>query len=193
MADNVNATAIEENIESAGHWGPILIIALMILAIVFTPVPSAPVAMSAGAVYGHVWGTVYVVAGAELGAILAYVLARCLGYSVLRRWFGEKLDVGLLGSQNFLMGTVFITRILPFISFDIVSYAAGLSPLAFWRFAIATLAGIIPASFLLAHFGSEVSTTEPGRILLAVLGLGLMTTIPLVGAWFWKKNTSNDD
>ncbi len=189
MANKFNAVALQNRIQTAGLWGPALIIAFMILAIVFTPIPSAPVAMSAGAVYGHTLGTVYVVAGAELGAIFAYLLARFLGHSVLRQWFGDKLDVGLLGSQNFLMGTVFITRILPFVSFDIVSYAAGLSPLTFWRFSISTLAGIIPASFLLAHFGSEMSTTEPHRIVLAVLGLGLMTTSSLVAVWIWKKYT----
>jgi uncharacterized membrane protein YdjX (TVP38/TMEM64 family) len=187
MAKNLNAVTLQRHIQAAGFWGPAVIIAFMVLAIVFTPIPSAPVAISAGALYGHTWGTVYVVAGAELGAILAYSLARYFGHSVLRRYFGDKLDVGLLGSQNFLMGTVFITRILPFVSFDIVSYAAGLSPLTFWRFSIATLAGIIPASFLLAHFGSEISSTEPSRTALAVLGLGLMTTIPLVAAWIWKK------
>lgn len=187
MAQNINAVTLQSHIQTAGFWGPALIIAFMILAIVFSPIPSAPVAMSAGALYGHTWGTIYVVVGAEMGAILAFLLARYLGHSVLRRWFGDKLDLGLLGSQNFLMGTVFITRILPFMSFDIVSYAAGLSPLTFWRFSIATLAGIIPASFLLAHFGSEMSTTEPSRAALAVLGLGLMTTISLVAAWVWKK------
>ena len=191
MADGLNAVALHNRIQTAGLWGPALIIAFMILAIVFTPIPSGPIAISAGAVYGHAWGTVYIVVGAELGAVFAYLLARFLGHSVLRRWFGDKLDVGLLGSQNFLMGTVFITRILPFISFDIVSYAAGLSPLTFWRFSIATLAGIIPASFLLAHFGSEMSTTEPSRIVLSVLGLGLMTTVSLIAVWIWKKYTGS--
>ena len=63
MANKFNAVALQNRIQTAGLWGPALIIAFMILAIVFTPIPSAPVAMSAGAVYGHTLGTVYVVAG----------------------------------------------------------------------------------------------------------------------------------
>jgi uncharacterized membrane protein YdjX (TVP38/TMEM64 family) len=39
--------------------GPLLIIGLMVLAIVFNPLPSAPIALAAGAVYGHVVGTIY--------------------------------------------------------------------------------------------------------------------------------------
>jgi uncharacterized membrane protein YdjX (TVP38/TMEM64 family) len=51
------------------------------------------------------------------------------------------------------MTIVFVSRLLPFISFDIVSYAAGLTRLAMWRFAVATLAGIVLTCPLLeGHF-----------------------------------------
>lgn len=162
-------------------------IVLMTGAIVMSPVPSAPIALAAGAAYGHTWGTVYVVVGAELGALVAFGIARLLGYEMLRRWFSERLDMGLLGSQNALMGIVFVTRLLPFISFDLVSYAAGLTPLTTWRFAVATLAGIVPASFLLAHFGGEMASGESRRIAVTVLALGGLTLLPilvrLVLAW----------
>ena len=97
----------------------------------------------------------------------------------MRRWFGERLSVGLLGSQNALTGIVLVSRLLPFISFDIISYAAGLTVLSFWRFALATLFGIVPASFLLAHFGGEMITGESDRIMISVLALGAITLIPL--------------
>ena len=97
----------------------------------------------------------------------------------MRRWFGERLSMGLLGSQNALTGIVLVSRLLPFISFDIVSYAAGLTVLSFWRFAIATLVGVIPASFLLAHFGGEMATGESDRIMISVLALGSITLVPL--------------
>ena len=90
------------------------------------------------------------------------------------------MNRGLAGSQNFLMGAVFVSRLLPFISFDIVSYAAGLTSLSFSRFAIATFAGIIPASFLLAHFGSELVAGETDRILIAVVLLGVLAAMPFV-------------
>lgn len=114
--------------------------------------------------------------------MIAFGLARFLGRDVLLMWLGEKVDMGLLGSQNALSLTVFASRLLPFVSFDLVSYAAGLSCLHFWRFSLATLAGIIPASFLLAHFGSEVASAEIGRMTWAVVGLGLLTGAPLIWA-----------
>lgn len=135
--------------------------------------------MAAGAAYGHAWGTLYVLLGAEIGALAAFSLARLLGREVVQRWFGDRLSVGLLGSQTALTGIVLVSRLLPFISFDIVSYAAGLTTLSFWRFAVATLVGIVPASFLLAHFGSEMATNESDRIMVSILALGVITLIPV--------------
>ncbi len=178
----IDGAMLRTRIEQLGPWGPAAVIALMVLAILVSPIPSAPVAMAAGAAYGHWWGTLYVLAGAEVGALAAFGIARLLGRATLHRWFGERLNVGLIGSQNALTAIVFITRLLPFISFDIVSYAAGLTVLRFWRFALATLAGIVPASFLLAHFGEALITGEAEAILIAVLLLGLLTGVPILVA-----------
>lgn len=171
---------LEMLVARAGLWGPIVIVTLMTIAVVASPIPSAPIALAAGAAYGHVWGTVQVVVGAELGALIAFGLARVLGHDALRRVFGDRVDAGLLGSQNALTAMIFASRLMPFVSFDMISYAAGLSRLHAWRFAVATLAGIIPASFLLAHFGGEAVSGDLGRATWAVLGLGLVTGLPLL-------------
>ena len=171
---------LEMLVARAGPWGPVLIVTLMIVAVVASPIPSAPIAMAAGAAYGHVWGTAQVVIGAEVGALIAFGLARVLGRDVLRRVFGDRVDAGLLGSQNALTATVFASRLMPFVSFDMISYAAGLSRLRTWRFALATLAGIVPASLVLAHFGGEAVSGDLGRATWAVLGLGLVTGLPLL-------------
>lgn len=180
LAVILDGQALRQWILTIGLWGPLAVIGTMTIAILVSPIPSAPIALAAGAAYGHTWGTVYVVLGAEAGAIAAFGIARLVGHDVLQRWFGDKLSVGLLGSQKVLMGIVFASRLLPFISFDLISYAAGLTVLSFWRFAIATFAGIIPASFLLAHFGGEMATGETDRILISALVLGGITLLPLV-------------
>jgi len=176
-------------VQDAGMWGPVIVVLSMTAAIVASPIPSAPIAMAAGAAYGHTEGTVYVVIGAELGALIAFALARFLGRDVLIRWFGDKVDLGWLGSQNALTLTVLASRLMPFVSFDLVSYAAGLSGLHFWRFAVATLAGVIPASFVLAHFGSAALSGPPGTAVWIAIGLGILTTVPLIAVAIrgWKK------
>jgi len=185
-----DGASLRQWFDELGAWGPVAVIGSMVVAILVSPIPSAPIALSAGAIYGHFWGALYVLIGSEIGAIAAFAIARFLGYDLLHKWFGDQLNRGLAGSQNFLMGTVFASRLMPFISFDIVSYAAGLTSLSFWRFAIATMAGIIPASFLLAHFGGELVADESDRILLAVALLGALTALPFAVRLIAKSRQS---
>jgi len=185
-----DGASLRQWFDELGAWGPVAVIGSMVVAILVSPIPSAPIALSAGAIYGHFWGALYVLIGSEIGAIAAFTIARFLGHDVLHKWFGDQLNRGLAGSQKFLMGTVFASRLMPFISFDIVSYAAGLTSLSFWRFAIATMAGIIPASFLLAHFGGELVADESNRILLAVALLGALTALPFAVRLIAKSRQS---
>lgn len=182
-----NSEALTQWIQQLGLVGPLVIIGLMIVAIIMSPIPSAPIALVAGAVYGHTAGTVYVAIGAELGAIIAFFIARVAGIDFLQKWVGDGITKRMLGSQNTLMGIVFLSRLLPFVSFDMVSYAAGITPITFWRFAIATLAGIIPASFLLAHFGSELTSGEDQRIGITLLILGSVSVVILITNWIKNR------
>ena len=176
------------NIRNMGIIGPILIIGLMSIAIVLNPLPSAPIALAAGAVYGHTLGTVYIVAGAELGAILAFAIARWAGYDLTRRFFGETGTLQRISSQNTLTALVFVSRLIPFMSFDLISYAAGLSPIKLWRFAVATLLGLIPVSFALAHFGSEIGDGNYQLLVGIVLVIGLLTVTPILLRVFRSRN-----
>lgn len=197
LAEMMDSEALRKRVESLGLLGPISVIVLMSVAIVLNPIPSAPIALASGAAFGHLWGTVYVAIGAEAGALIAFGIARLVGYDVLHRWLGRHVSLGVLESQNALMAAVFLSRLLPFISFDIVSYAAGLTPLKLWRFAVATLAGIIPASFLLAHFGGELGSLDSERVIYAVVALGAVTGVPIVGKMVWdhyrKKPARGED
>jgi uncharacterized membrane protein YdjX (TVP38/TMEM64 family) len=151
--------ALRAAIDRFGVWGPVVVVALEAIAIVASPLPSAPVALAAGALYGTAWGALLIVIGAVLGALIAFVIARCLGFEAIKRWSMARKYLDVLAkdhSQLWLMGAVFVSRLLPFVSFDAVSYIAGLTPLSFWRFALATTAGIVPVTFLLTYAGETL-------------------------------------
>lgn len=168
------------HIKELGMAGPLMVIGFMVLAIVFNPLPSAPIALAAGAVYGHTWGTLYIIIGAVIGAVTAFLIARFSGHDFINKHLGKHISLGRWGSQNALMFMVFVSRLLPFMSFDLVSYGAGLTSITLWRFSVATLFGLIPASFLLAHFGGEMIEADLQTIVFFVLLAGLITLMPLL-------------
>lgn len=182
-----DADKLKSWVNDLGYVGPVIIIAIMAIAVIINPIPSAPIALAAGAVYGHSWGTLYVVAGATIGAVGAFLIARSLGQELLTRLFGNKVMLGWLGSQNILMGLVFVSRLIPFLSFDLVSYGAGLTQIKTWRFMLATVMGLVPASFLLAHFGGEMAAANLNDAMLALLILGGVTVIPVAIMAYLKR------
>ncbi|MBB3231171.1 TVP38/TMEM64 family protein [Halomonas stenophila] len=191
--------ALREWVGQLGFWGPLAIMAMMIAAIVMSPIPSGPIAMAAGASYGPVWGTVYVVIGAEAGALIAFGIARLLGYEAMHRWSRIRPMLAWLEkerSQTGLMLVVFASRLVPFISFDAVSYAAGLTPLAFWRFLIATLAGVIPTAYLIVIFGEVLITADSRGLTVALILISGITLFPILAKLVWalhrkRRNSSN--
>lgn len=174
--------ALRARLGTTGWYGPLAVVTLMTIAVVLSPLPSAPIALAAGALYGHTWGTVYVLAGAQSGAMIAFAIARYARPAALAKWLDVRLTFERFDSQHALMMAVCVSRLLPFVSFDLVSYAAGLTPLRLWRFALATLVGILPASFALAHFGGELGSFDAGRIALSLVFLGVLGALP----WLWS-------
>lgn len=93
-----------------------------------------------------------------LGAVLCFFVARILGRDVV-----EKLTsrAGLQQIDTFFdkygKHSILIARLLPFISFDIVSYAAGLTSMRFWAFFIATGIGQLPATIIYSYVGGMLT------------------------------------
>jgi len=74
---------IEQRLRSAGPLAPLLFVLLMAAAVVL-PIPTFPLDVLAGQVFGPVLGTLYAVTGATLGAMVSFLLARWLGRDFCR-------------------------------------------------------------------------------------------------------------
>jgi uncharacterized membrane protein YdjX (TVP38/TMEM64 family) len=177
---------VRDIISRLGPFGPLALVGLMTVAIVASPVPSGPIAMAAGALYGTAWGAAYSVIGAVLGAVIAFCLARYLGHDAIRRSDNRILKyIAAPRSQWSLMAIVFASRLIPFISFDAISYAAGLTAITFARFTLATLMGVIPISIALAAMGAGLHDHPLNPMLLALIG-GI-TLLPVIAKWLWDR------
>ncbi len=178
---------VRGTVTALGMAGPLALIGLMVLAIVASPIPSGPIAVAAGALYGTLWGGAFVVTGALLGAFAAFGAARYLGFDAVRRSTNPVLKyIAAPRSQISLMLIVFGSRLIPFISFDAVSYAAGITCLSFGRFALATFLGVLPICFALAAMGAGISDSGADWMWIVLLGGGI-TLLPFVGKWVWDR------
>lgn len=178
---------VRSTVAGMGMAGPLALIGLMVLAIVASPIPSGPIAVAAGALYGTLWGGTFVVTGALLGACAAFGAARYLGFDAVRRSSNPVLKyIAAPRSQFNLMLIVFGSRLIPFISFDAVSYAAGITCLSFGRFAFATFLGVVPICFALAAMGAGMAAGGTDWMWIVVLGGGI-TLLPIVGKLIWSR------
>ncbi|MEM9425133.1 MAG: VTT domain-containing protein [Pseudomonadota bacterium] len=159
--------------------GPVAVVVLLALAVVVSPIPSGPIAMAAGAYLGTFEGGVYTAIGAVLGATIAFSLSRWLGYRPLANSsFPLAKWITRARTQNTLAVAVLVSRLIPFISFDAVSYVAGLTTITFRNFVISTTLGVMPASFAFAALGAGMATHDNATLLIVACTITLV--LPLV-------------
>jgi len=146
----------EQYVLDAGVLGPIVYITVMIIAIVVSPIPSSPLAIFAGTVFGLWWGMLWTMIGAVLGAVIAFYIARILGRPLVLRFVSKKElnAVEQRFPEHHIAWGIFFSRLLPLPFFDAVSYAAGLTRISIKNFFLATAFGLIPLVFIFSYFGN---------------------------------------
>jgi uncharacterized membrane protein YdjX (TVP38/TMEM64 family) len=172
------AKGIETEIKSWGKWAVAASIGLMV-AHSLVPFPAEFVTFANGMLFGPVWGTVITWTGAMLGAALAFALAR---------WFGRPFVHALMNVRHREaverwalrqgIGILLLSRLMPLISFNVINYAAGLSPVSWWTFLWTTGLGILPITTLLVVSGDQVWNGS-GHAWIYLLA------IAAAGALFW--------
>ncbi|MES3034753.1 MAG: TVP38/TMEM64 family protein [Gemmatimonadota bacterium] len=172
-------------VDGLGVWGPVaFIVAYAVACVAF--VPASLLTLAAGALFGVVRGTIFVLLGASLGALGAFLIARHLA----RDWVTARVAKdprfaaidGAIAEQG--RRVVFLLRLSPVIPFNVLNYALGLTKVRVADFVIAS-AGMIPGTLLYVYTGklasvvvgaSDATTPPKGPAFYAVLGLGLAAT-----------------
>lgn len=175
--------AIRDWLQGFGAWGPVLYVAALTAAVVISPIPSVPLDIAAGLAFGLGWGTLYTLLGAELGAMIAFGIARRLG----RPWLARRLPAPTMARIDALTArtgvkAILLMRLLPVFNFDWVSYAAGLTSISFRAFALATFVGMIPPVIAIVAVGATIPT-NPALAGIIFGGLVLAVLIPLIVPW----------
>ena len=159
-------------IQGYGPWG---LLVVMIVQTIIAPIPSEAMIMFAGAIGIPVWNVVvFGGIGTLIGALIAFWIARKGGRPVVMKLLGdewvENLDEWV--NEHGKM-CIFITRLIPIIPFDLISYITGVTSLSFRDYLIATVLGVFPRMLILSVIGSTAGAV------LKWVGLGLEITIIL--------------
>jgi uncharacterized membrane protein YdjX (TVP38/TMEM64 family) len=168
---------IQGVLREAGSLAPLLYMTVMALAIVIPFIPTLPLDIAAGAFFGPFLGTLYSAMGATAGAAVAFLLARYLGREFIERFLSGHVNFCTQCSDRLLTKVVAISRLLPFISFKVVSYGAGLTMMSLRSFTLATFLGMLPVTLAYSYFGAAIWAANRGIAFL----LGLL----LVFLLFW--------
>ncbi|MBQ9016438.1 MAG: TVP38/TMEM64 family protein [Firmicutes bacterium] len=166
----------------------LIYLGLQILQIVICIIPGQALQLAAGYVF-HFWlGLLLSVAGAALGTIVTYYLAKILGHDAMHMIFGEERIHSTLEklNSNRGMSIVFLIYLIPGVPKDLFAYAAGLSEMKLKPFLILSLSGRIPGmmgSLLIGHqiqMGGYKAAALIGGIAVVLFLLGLIFRKPLM-------------
>jgi uncharacterized membrane protein YdjX (TVP38/TMEM64 family) len=169
LASYVHPEGIKEILEKSGSFAPLVLMAIMAVAVLISFIPSLPLDIAAGAFFGPVLGTIYCALGALGGAVAAFLIARYLGREFIQKHLSGHINFCPRCSDHLLTKVIFVCRLLPFVSFDIVSYGAGLTMMSLKAFSMATLLGMLPLTFAYNYFGASILAAS--REVILALGL----------------------
>lgn len=166
--------------EFMAQYGPaaaVVSFLLMVFQSVIAPLPAFLITIANANLFGWWQGAILSWASAMVGAALCFWIARVVGREAVEKLAGKN---GIRQMEDFFQrhGTqsVLIARLLPFVSFDWVSYFAGLTSMKFWSFFLATGLGQLPATIVYSYVGGMLT----GGAKLLMTGLLILFALAIL-------------
>ena len=149
---------VRDFVASYGAYAALVSFLLMIFQSVAAPLPAFLLTLANANLFGWWQGALLSWSSAMAGAAVCFFIARILGRDAAEKLTSKagiaQIDVFF---EKYGRNTILICRLLPFISFDIVSYAAGLTSMSFGSFFIATGIGQLPATIVYSYVGGMLT------------------------------------
>lgn len=174
--------------------GPLAVLAFIAAYIVVVTLSlpgGAVMTIAGGFLFGAVWGSLWVVFGATIGASLLFLAARTSLGEPLRARAGPALARMAEGFRANAFSYLLFLRLVPAFPFFLVNLAPAFLGVPLGTYVLATFLGIMPATFVFASVGaglgsvfdaggdfSPVGILTP-QVLLALGGLALLSLLPI--------------
>lgn len=153
---------LQQFFEACGPLAPIAYVAFVTVEVVVAPIPGLMLYAPGGVVFGGFLGGLLSLAGNVLGAGIACGITRSIGSSWLSQLLPEE---SLENAQKELdrrgSWLIFLLRVNPLTSSDLVSYAAGFTRIPVWKVMFATAFGMAPLCFAQAWLAESLFVAYP--------------------------------
>ena len=184
VIDSIDRQQLQIWLETAGIYAPILYVVLYTLA-TWLILPSTPLNLTGGAIFGIWWGTIWTTVAALVAAISAFIFTRTIGRNFIAQKLagrGNAIDAEIRQGGLFY---IFAVRLLPIIPYGIVNFAAGLTSIRIKDYFLGTLLGTLPGVLPFVMMGAGIGELSRGNILPLTCAFAL--TGMLVGGATWYR------
>jgi len=174
--DSLNVDALESWVANAGVAGPLVFILIYIVGTILF-FPGAVLTLAGGAIFGPVWGTLYNLTGATIGAGFAFLLARYLASDWVEQKAGGRLAQLKGGVEEEGWRFVAFVRLVPLFPFNVLNFALGLTRIKFLHYFITSYICMFPGAIAytyLGYAGREAVAGGEGLIQKGLLALALI-------------------
>ena len=181
--ERFDAAALESWVTAAGIAGPLAFMGVYLIATVLF-VPGSILTLAGGALFGPVFGTLYNLTGATLGATAAFLVSRYIASDWVRHKAGLRMRRILEGVEAEGWRFVAFARLVPAFPFFLLNYALGVTRVRLSHYVVATYLCMLPASAAFSYLGYAGREAVAGgeglirKILLALAFLAVVAFLP---------------
>jgi uncharacterized membrane protein YdjX (TVP38/TMEM64 family) len=189
LTGSLSADRVRDWVDGLGAAGPLLFIPLSAcLTVALFPGPL--LAGASGLLFGTALGTVVSIVSATLGATLAFCLSRWWAHDAVVSLAGPRVQAlrVWIGRRGFL--SVLYARIAPGVPYNLVNYAAGLTPILLRSFVAATAIGVTPRAFAYTALGGSLGDLGSPEALIAI---AVLVSMALGGALLAARSVRRQD
>jgi uncharacterized membrane protein YdjX (TVP38/TMEM64 family) len=188
LRDRFDTSTLRAWVDAAGVAGPLLfVVAYAVATVLF--LPGSVITLAGGALFGPVWGTLWNLSGATLGAAAAFLIARYLGTDWVARRAGPRLSRLNEGVAAEGWKFVAFVRLVPLFPFNLLNYALGLTRVSFGAYVLASWVFMLPGAIAytwLGYAGREALGGGEGLVRNLIIALALVAVTIFVPRWVRK-------
>jgi uncharacterized membrane protein YdjX (TVP38/TMEM64 family) len=179
LRDQISVESLAAMVSALGWYAPLVFMACYAVATVFF-VPGILFTLAGGVLFGPVYGTLYNLGGATLGATFAFLAARYIAHDWVAQRTGNRLRQLVEGVEEEGWRFVAFVRLVPLFPFNLLNYALGLTRLRLSHYIITSFVFMAPAGAAytyLGYAGREVASGGEDFIKKALLAVAVIATL----------------